>query len=402
MHTSPLSQPGSGDGGGMNVYVHQLATALARLGNECDVYTRALTRDYPSSVLVEPGFRLHYVRGGPLALIPKESLPELAEEFASNVAEMMDMRLSYDAIHANYWLSGIAAHILKHEFNIPLISTFHTLARVKAIADPDEDPIFLAKRALAETEIIQCSDAMLACSATEEAQLRELYKADPSRIHTVPPAVDHAFFGPGMPSQARRALGINADPLLLFVGRIQSLKGPDIAVEVLADIRKTFPNAVLAIVGGPSGKSGEHQLTQLKAQSQRLGVCDAVYFVEPQPHERLSTYYRAADVCLVPSKTESFGLVALEAAACGTPVVASAVGGLQSLIDHKITGFLVDNFDKDAFSAYTRMLLTNTELSDGISRHAQARAKKYTWLDSAKRLQNLCSYLVVKQPVACE
>jgi D-inositol-3-phosphate glycosyltransferase len=404
MHTSPLAQPGTGDGGGMNVYVRELSAALARSGVECDVYTRADDARVPAVVAVEPGFRVHHVPAGPLGPVGKEALVELVPEFTAGVlARIGAMRRLPDAIHANYWLSGLAGHSLKHELDLPLVSTFHTLDRVKAEASPEElgagEP---ARRAQAEAEVLGCSDAVLASCTVEAAQIAELYGADPARIVIVAPGVDHAIFGPGLRAQARRALGLPAaGPMLLFVGRIQPLKGGHVAVAALAELSSAFPQAFLVIVGGPSGPQGDAELARLHELVGTLGLEGRVLFVPPQPHEKLSTYYRAADACLVPSRSESFGLAALEAAACGTPVVASAVGGLLTLVDHGRTGFLVEERDPSRFASYLTRLLVHPDLAAEMGRAAAARASRYTWSLAAERLRRLYTTLTERELVEC-
>ena len=409
MHTSPLEQPGSGDGGGMNVYVRELSSSLARAGVECDVYTRASGDDLPSLVEVEPGLTVHHVEAGPRRPVAKGRLRELVGAFTEAVAERMaGFELlgapRTDAIHANYWLSGIAGHALKHRLGIPLVSTFHTLDRVKAEASPEEfDPADPGQRARAEAEIIGCSDAILATCSVELDQLVELYGADPSRVEIVAPGVDHAFFSPGDKGQARRALRLaESGPLLLFVGRIQPLKGSDVAIRTLAALpRLGVDRARLAVVGGPSGPRGDEEVGMLRALVTELGLGDRVTFVEPQPHERLSTYYRAADVCLVPSRSESFGLVALEAAACGTPVVASAVGGLTTLVDDGETGFLVEDRGADAFAEHVAEIVTRPGLAARLGSAAARRAQAYTWSFAAARLRRLYNDLTARTLVEC-
>ena len=402
LHTSPLAQPGTGDGGGMNVYVRELTTALARAGVDCDVYTRAYAADLPASVVVEPGFRLHHVPAGPLGPMAKEALPAVVDEFADNVAALMadDEGDGFDALHANYWLSGLAGHRLKHELELPLVSTFHTLARVKAEASPEElrssEP---RRRAGAEAEIMRCSDVVLASCTVEADQLSELYHADAERLRVVAPGVDHAFFGPGHRPQARRALGLALDvPLLLFVGRLQPLKRAEVAVRALAALRG---DAQLVIVGGPSGPDADAYRGRLEAVVEDAGVADRVSFVEPQPHELLSTFYRAADVCLVPSRSESFGLVALEAAACGTPVVATAVGGLTTLVDHERTGYLIDDGDPGAFAEAIRRVLDDPLGAERMASEAVLRARRYTWARSAAVLRATYEELTVGNLVEC-
>ena len=394
LHTSPLVQPGVADAGGMNVYVRELVSALAQAGVFCTVYVRTWRDGLPAEVAVEPGFRVRHIDAGPPALA-KEALPETIEEFADGVRDDLERGDGADVIHANYWLSGLAGHRLKHELGLPLVSTFHTLARVKAESG-DAEP---ERRVRSEVEIIGCSDAILASCTEEAAQFERLYGATPGRVEIVPPGVDHAFFSPGDRRGARTALGLGDHPVLLFVGRIQALKGLDVAVRALASLDD--PEAVLVVVGGASGKDGEAYLGDVEALAASLGVGARIRFVEPQPHHLLSSYYRAADVCLVPSRSESFGLVALEAAACGTPVVAAAVGGLRTLVDHGHSGFLVEGRDPEVFAAYTEELLTNPVLAASMSVAAATRATGYTWSMSAARLRRLYADLAVGALVEC-
>jgi D-inositol-3-phosphate glycosyltransferase len=411
LHTSPLAQPGTGDGGGMNVYVRELSSALARAGVRCDVFTRAWSPDLPDCVTVEPGFRVHHVPAGPLAPMAKEALPTIVDEFTEGVLKRMvgadgadvGENPAFDAIHANYWLSGLSGHVIKHELNVPLVSTFHTLDRVKAEASPEEvEADASGRRAEAEASIIQCSDTVLASCSVEAEQIVDLYGADPSRIRIVAPGVDHAFFGPGFRPQARRALGFAAEgPLLLFVGRIQPLKGADVAVRTLAALSTDYPDARLVVVGGPSGPHGQVEVDRLADLVFELGLDGRVEFVPPRPHELLSTFYRAADVCLVPSRSESFGLVALEAAACGTPVVASDVGGLQTLVDHGRTGFLVEDPTPEWFAAWTRQILAEPLLAERLGTGAVLRARRYTWARAAGLLRQIYEELTAGRLVEC-
>ncbi|MDQ3462624.1 MAG: glycosyltransferase, partial [Actinomycetota bacterium] len=276
LHSSPLVQPGTGDSGGMNVYVRELAAALAQAGVGTTVYVRRWAHDLPDEVAVEPGFRVVHLDAGPVEL-PKEQLPDTVERFTA--ALMARLRHDpVDVVHANYWLSGVVGHRVKHLLDLPLASTFHTLARVKAEtgdAEPD-------RRIDAETEVIGCSDVILANSHEEVSQLERLYGADPSRIEVVAPGVEHAFFSPGDQGGARRALGIDeAAPVLLFVGRIQPLKGLPVAVEALAALSR--PDARLVVVGGPSGVDGAGELARVQALAASLGVTAQIDYVAPQP-----------------------------------------------------------------------------------------------------------------------
>ncbi|MEZ5223084.1 MAG: glycosyltransferase [Ilumatobacteraceae bacterium] len=395
LHTSPLTQPGSGDSGGMNVYVRELVSSLAQAGVECTTFTRADRPDVPEVVQIEPNHRVVHVHAGGYDL-RKEELPSVVDEFTAGVRRHLDGEFPADVLHANYWLSGEVAHRLKHERDLPFAITFHTLARVKAEGgDPEPD-----RRVEAEDRIIGCADAISVNCDEEERQFRRLYGDPPGRIEVVAPAVEHAFFAPGDRRGARRALDLAADrPMVLFVGRIQPLKGPDVAVRALAAMRRT--DAQLLVVGGASGVDGAHEVRHLEHLIDELGVRDRVRFVPPQPHHILSTYYRAADAVVVPSRSESFGLVALEAAACGIPVVASAVGGLLSLVDHAHTGYLVADRDPDCFAAHLDHLVDHPLAAATMGHRAHERSLQYTWGLAAVRLRRLYADLTVRELVAC-
>ena len=397
MHTSPLAQPGAGDGGGMNVYVRALASALARAGVECDVYTRAESLTQPAIVQVEPGFRVLHVDAGPRFPVPKHALHELVEPFVDAALARMLEQDPVEVLHGNYWLSGAVAHRLKHLLDLPLVATFHTLARVKADAGIDDDP---DHRSRVEHEVVACADLMLASTGDERAQLSGLYDAEPQRIEIVPPGVDHLVFSPGDRDAARRRLGIDAPRVLLFVGRIQPLKGTDLAVRCLAALDD--PSVALVVVGGPSGSDGENELRRVRALADDLGVGARIRWVQPQRHERLADYYRVADVCLVPSRAESFGLVALEAAACGTPVVAADVGGLRSLIDQEETGVLVEGRDPSDYAGPVEKLLALDQMRLEMGSNAAARSLRYSWSMTAARLRRLYGDLVARALVRCD
>lgn len=384
----------------MNVYVRSLASALARAGVECDVLTR---RDHPSQnavVEVEPGFRVVHLSAGPAEPVAKHDLVDLVDPMAIAVLDHVASEdVQYDALHANYWISGAVGHRLKHQLDRPLVATFHTLARVKADAGVDDDPV---QRAREEQEIIRCADLMLASTDDERNQLRSLYGANCDRIEVVPPGVDHEVFRAGDASERaadRAALNLNGHPALLFAGRIQPLKGADLAVRALAALDDT--DAVLFIVGGPSGASGKAEVAHLHELSSDLGVTDRVRFVPPQPHDQLARFYRAADVCIVPSHAESFGLVALEAAACGTPVVAAAVGGLRSLVDDCVTGFLVDGRDPADFAVPVERLIDDPDMANAMGVAAELRSRRYGWSMTAAKLRRLYADLLAREPVSC-
>ena len=397
MHTSPLAQPGAGDGGGMNVYVRALASALARAGVECDVYTRTEHPRQSPVVHVEPGFRVLHIDAGPRTPVSKHALHQLVEPFIDAATERMLTSEPVEVLHGNYWLSGAVAHRLKHALDLPLVATFHTLARVKAEAGLDDDP---EHRTRVEHEVVACADLMLASTDDERLQLATLYDADAKRIEIVPPGVDHTVFWSGDRGAARHRLGLGASRVLLFVGRIQPLKGVDLAVRCLAALDD--PKAVLVIVGGPSGADGPSELARVQALAADLRVGSQIRWVAPQRHERLADYYRAADVCIVPSRSESFGLVALEAAACGTPVVAAAVGGLQSLVDHETTGFLVEGRNAADYATPVERLLRDSALAAEMGAVAAARSFRYSWSMTAAKLRRLYGDLVSRALVRCE
>jgi D-inositol-3-phosphate glycosyltransferase len=395
LHTSPLAQPGVGDGGGMNVYVRELVSALAHAGVDCTTYTRTWRHDLPAEILVEPNHRVVHISAGDVDM-PKGDLVSVVPEFTDGVLRHIKANGGTDVIHANYWLSGLSGHILKHELHVPLVSTFHTFARVKALGGDPESEL----RERAEAEVIGCSDAICVSCTEEERQFIQLYGQPPGKIEIVAPGVEHAFFAPGDKRGARKALDLGDGPVLLFVGRIQPLKGAGVAVQSLAALNR--PDATLIIVGGASGLDGETELAHVHSLIKEHGLEDQIRFVEPQAHHILSTYYRAADVVLVPSRSESFGLVALEAAACGTPVVANAVGGLLTIVEHGRTGFLVADRKPDIFAKHISEILDDSALAHEMSVNAAERARGYTWSFAAARLRRAYADLTSRDRVVCK
>ena len=394
LHTSPLAQPGVGDGGGMNVYVRELTSSLARLGVQCTTYTRAWKPGLADVVDIEPNHRLVHVRAGGFDL-PKEQLIDIVPEFTDTVSHHLRTHSPAQVIHANYWLSGLAGHSLKHDLNLPLITTFHTLARVKALHGDAES----RERDKIESSIIGCSDAIFVSCEEERDQFRTLYGDSPGTVEVITPGVERAYFSPGSRSGARSALSLGAHPVLLFVGRIQPLKGLDVAIEALAALRRS--DAVLLVVGGASGRDGEAELQRVNALAESLGVACQIRFVAPQPHHLLATYYRAADVVLVPSRSESFGLVALEASACGTPVVATAVGGLLSLVDDGVNGFLVPERDGQLFAKRVAQILDDGALADAMRQRAVQRSAAYSWQGAARRMRRVVAEFAARDLVLC-
>ena len=394
LHTSPLSQPGAADSGGMNVYIRELSQAMAHLGHNITIYVRRSSQEEPFEREVEPGVSVVTVPAGPFDLA-KEKLPAVVEEFAQQVLIDIEARGGVDIVHAHYWLSGMAGHILKHEIDCPLLINFHTLARARWGEELSDTEI--SERAENEQSVIDCSDNVVVSCGPEREQLMQFYDVDSERIAVVPPGVEHGFFSPGDKVSARRAIGFSEDPLLLFVGRITPLKNPTLAVETLAQLS----GVRLAIVGGLSGTGGEVEMRSMRAAAERYGVADRISYVSPKSHRVLSSYYRAADAVLIPSRSESFGLVALESAASGTPVVASSVGGLSSLVEHGRTGFLVPEPAPELYAALLNEILENGSRAAEMSMNAVELAARYSWQSAGESLSQVYSEVLSASLVDC-
>jgi D-inositol-3-phosphate glycosyltransferase len=388
MHTSPLARLGVGHGGGMNVYIRELSDALARRGVEVEVFTASSdgccnVQDLRSRV------RVHHI---PVDRSEHRSQIDMAIEFGQGVQQHLEAAGGVDILHAHYWLSGIAGHRLKHEMNVPLVSTFHTLERVKAESGVVD---LTSERGEAETEIIGCSDVVIASNLVEVADIRRLYNQD-APIETVTPGIDTNVFRRGDKHAARSQLGLPASvPIALFAGRIQHAKGLDRAVTAFKQVVAMHPDALLVIVGGPSGFSGENELRKIRRQIFEAGLTEHVRFVGPQSRTDLALHFQAADVCIVPSRTESFGLVALEAAACGTPVVASARGGLQFVVQHGRTGFLTQDIDE--LAGATDHLLAEPHKAEQFGEAAAKRAQTFTWSHAADRMLQIYDALDTRE-----
>jgi D-inositol-3-phosphate glycosyltransferase len=377
VHTSPLEQPGTGDAGGMNVYVVETSTRLAQLGVEVEVFTRATSSDLPPVVEMAPGVTVRHLTAGPFEGLSKEDLPAQLCALTSGVlrAEAAHEPGWYDAVHSHYWLSGQVGWLASERWGVPLVHTAHTLAKVKNLALAEGDAPEPLRRVVGEQQVVEASDRLVANTAEEAGQLVDLYDADPGRVVTVAPGVDLEHFRPGEASGARTRLGVPPDAvLLLFVGRIQPLKAPDVLLHAAARMLQRDPGLrdrlVVAVVGGPSG-TGLLEPTALQDLAHSLGIADVVRFETPRGRDRLRDWYAAADAVAVPSHNESFGLVALEAQACGTPVVATDVGGLRTTVRDGVSGLLVPGHGADAWaSALTRAVADRRRLSPGAVAHA--------------------------------
>jgi D-inositol-3-phosphate glycosyltransferase len=404
IHTSPLDQPGTGDAGGMNVYVVETAKRLALAGTEVEIFTRATSSDHASVVELAPGVKVRHLTAGPFEGLRKEDLPG---QLCAVTAGLLRVEAShpegwFDLIHSHYWLSGQVGWLASERWNVPLVHTMHTMAKVKNLELADGDTPEPQLRVIGEEQVVAASTRLIANTSIEARQLIDLYGANPSHVDTVHPGVDLDLFTPGDKGSARARLmeraaednltslanfGSAANQLvgkriLLFVGRIQPLKAPDIlvraAARMVADDPSLRDELLVVICGGPSGNGLEHP-TSLIELAHDLGIADIVRFEPPNDRATLVDWFRAADITVVPSYSESFGLVAVESQACGTPVVASAVGGLRTAVNHDVSGVLIDGHSVSSYAHTLASLLRNPERLDQLSRGARMHAATFGW-----------------------
>jgi D-inositol-3-phosphate glycosyltransferase len=390
VHTSPLDQPGTGDAGGMNVYIVEVAKRLAARGIEVDIFTRATCRELPPIVELAPGVLVRNVVAGPFEELDKTELPGELCAFTHGLlrAEAAHEPGHYDLVHSHYWLSGQPGWIAKQRWGVPLMASMHTLAKVKNSLLASGDCPEPTARLLGEELVVESADRLIANTAEEAHELVTLYDADPARVATVNPGVDLSLFRPRPGARAR--LGLPADALvLLFVGRIQPLKAPDVllraAARMIADDPSLRSRLVVAVVGGPSGwaRSRPEELQNLAAA---LGIADVVRFEPPCPQDELADWYRAADITVVPSHNESFGLVAVESQACGTPVVAAAVGGLRTAVRDGESGVLIDGHDPSDYAAVLRSLADSPGRRQRLGMMAVQHARAFGWSGTVDKL----------------
>jgi D-inositol-3-phosphate glycosyltransferase len=376
----------------MNVYIVETSRRLAEAGVEVEVFTRATSSDLPPVVELAPGVTVRHVTAGPFEGLGKLDLPAQLCAFTSGVlrAEAMQDPGHYDLVHSHYWLSGQVGWLAKDRWGVPLVHTAHTLAKVKNANLADGDTPEPLARLIGEEQVAAESDALVANTEDEARQLVSHYGADPARVATVMPGVDLDRFAPGDQAEARAAFGIAADAVvLLFVGRIQPLKAPDVLLHAAADLLAADPQLrdrlVVAVCGGPSG-TGLEEPEHLQRLAAELGVDDVTRFLRPLPPDRLAALYRAADVVVVPSHNESFGLVAVEAQACGIPVVAAAVGGLVTAVAHDASGLLVAGHDPADYASALRRLIREPDLRTRLSAGAVRHAAAFSWDRTAEGL----------------
>ncbi|MSQ12618.1 MAG: glycosyltransferase family 1 protein [Dehalococcoidia bacterium] len=381
MHTCPLASPGEGNAGGMNVYVRHAATELAALGSIADVFTRQHPGDHEEVEQLCDGARIIHVPAGP-ASTSKEALYEYVPTFLWGVLQFARRNgLAYDVVHGHYWLSGRAGLDLRDAWNTPLVATFHTLGEAKLQARAGEREPDL--RVLWERRIVAGADALMVSTEHERDALQRLYGVSSSKIAIIAPGVDVNLFKPLGISLAQQALGLDGKRVLLFVGRLDPVKGLDIALEAMS-LLEDQNDLEMVVVGGE--QDGKTESGRLQALAQRLGVGDRVRFTGPVAHEDLPYYYSAAEALVMPSYYESFGLAALEAMACGTPVVAARVGGLPWVVRDGVTGYLVPWHCPEPFSRRLEVLLTNKALRDSMGRAARERALTHDWREVAREM----------------
>jgi len=387
VHTSPLDQPGIGDAGGMNIYVLESAQRMAAMGVSVDIFTRRTDASQPDIVEISAGVRVRHIDCGHGSLT-KEQLPAHIAGLSKEFLRILKTD-NYDVIHSHYWISGKVAMPAAKELGIPLVHTMHTMARVKNLNLAEGETPEPMIRVQGETQVVAAADALIANTDAEGASLVSLYDACPDIVHVVSPGVDlYTFTAGGGRSTARTEVGLPQDALVIsFVGRIQPHKGPEVLIRATSELVKHSPllrhKLIVNVIGGASGANTE-EVDRLKELSSWLGIDDVVRFAPPVSRTDLPQWYRAADLVVVPSYSESFGLVALEAQACGTPVVATAVGGLRTAVADGISGVLVDGHDPKAWSSVIARLLQEPQRRVLLSMGAIEHASHFGWDATAR------------------
>jgi len=404
VHTSPLDQAGIGDAGGMNVYVVETANKMAQAGVSVDIFTRANHPDLPESVEIAAGVTVKHLVAGPFEGLSKEELPSQLGALTSAFMNYQRQLPSnyYSLLHSHYWISGQLGWMVSERTGIPLIHTMHTTAKVKNLNLADDEKPEPQTRAIGEEQVVKASTGLIANTDAEAASLVSLYDACPDNVFVVAPGVDLQRFSPGIGKAAAR-VNLNIAPdaiMLMFVGRIQPHKGPDVLLRAAAEMVSHSPHlrAKLAVVimGGASG-SGLNELEKLKTLAKFLKIEDVTHFVDPVSRELLPDWYRASDLVCVPSYSESFGLVALEAQACGTPVVATAIGGLRTAVSDGISGSLVDGHDPKAWSAVISRLIAEPQRRLLLSIGAVEHASHFGWENTARKTLDVYDWALSKQ-----
>jgi D-inositol-3-phosphate glycosyltransferase len=408
VHTSPLEQPGTGDAGGLNVYVVEVAKRLADRGVEVDIFTRAVSRDQPQVAELAPGVLVRHLAAGPFEDLDKSDLPGQLCQFTFELlrTEAAHAPGRYDLVHGHYWLSGQVGAVAKERWGVPLIQSMHTLGRVKNAALAAGDAAEPDVRLRGEAEVVASADRLVANTADEAQQLIGRYGADPARVTIINPGVDLSVFRPGSQLSARRQLGLPDDGVVLvFAGRVQPLKAPDVvlhaAAQLVAGNQELRRKLTVVFVGGPSG-TGRQDPDGLEQLAGRLGLASLVRLEPPCPQSELAQWYRAATLVMVPSYSESFGLVAMEAQACGTPVVAAAVGGLRTAVRHGYSGVLVDSRDPAHYARAVRDLISAPASLARLAHGAREHASRFGWSATVDALLQLYTTVTAEAAAAVD
>ena len=394
LHTSPLDQAGIGDAGGMNTYVIESAKKMAASGVEVDIFTRASHAELPDVVDLAPGVRVRHLHAKPYEGVSKSDIPALMDQLVAEFYRHMRESGRYEIIHSHYWTSGLLAKQVSQESVIPFVHTFHTTAKVKNLSLADGESPEPLSRSIGEENVVKAAAAIIANTDSEAASLVSLYGACPDKVFVATPGVNLAEFKVGGGKVvAREKLGMDQSKIVLtFVGRIQPHKGPDIFIRSVAEVLTHSPGLrskiSALIIGGVSG-SGTGELDRLRNLAKWLGISDVVTFLPPVTRSELPDWYRASDLVCVPSYSESFGLVALEAQACGTPVVATAVGGLRAAVSDGFSGSLVDGHDPKAWGAVLLRLIAQPERRLILSMGAVQHASHFGWDSTSRALLDL-------------
>ncbi len=391
LHTSPLDQPGTGDAGGMNVYVIELSRRLAARGIAVDIFTRSTSSELPPVVEAYDGILVRHIAAGPFEGLTKGELPGQMCAFAREVlrAEANEPLGYYNLVHSHYWLSGQVGALARDRWGVPLVHSMHTMAKVKNQALAAGDTPEPLARLIGEQQVVAAADLLIANTDLEAKQLIDLYSADPDRVEVVHPGVDLTVFKAMDQAVVRRELGLPQDAIvLMFAGRIQPLKAPDVLLRAVGVLLEQDPSLrsrlVVPIVGGPSGSGLAHP-ESLASLAAELGLDDVVRFVPPMAQHELARWCAAATVVAVPSYNESFGLVAAEAQATGTPVVAAAVGGLTTVVADGRSGLLVEGHEPRDWAHTLRRLIDDPALTARLGEGALAHARGFSWDRTAER-----------------
>ncbi len=397
VHTCPLAALGGKETGGMNVYVRELSRELGRMGVDVDVYTRSQNSAIPRVVALGERAHVIHLTAGPEIPLSRERLAEHLDEFVDGVEEWRIVRGDYDLIYAHYWLSGVVGLALRERWGAPLLQMFHTLARLKNSVARSPGEIEPLRRIEAEARLVRGVDRVVAANPVEREHLVRHYGAEPGRIAVVPCGVDTALFRPGNGVESRDQLGLDGRPIVLYVGRLEPIKGLDPLLDAIASLRAGGLPVDLLVVGGDHDDSPRGHEAHLRQRIRALGLGSSVRFLGPQPQDVLRAYYVAADVTVLPSYYESFGMVALEAMACGSPVVGSRVGGLTTTIRDGVTGYLVPEGDVGALAQRLADLITDPDARERLGREGARWAAQHRWPCVAEAI---CREFATLEPLA--